>query len=106
MGENIADNGGVKEAYLAYEEWVKANGEEQRLPDLKYSPKQLFWISTANLWCTTQKTEYLKEHILTNVHAPPHFRVLGSLRNSELFSKDFECAVGSNMNPVHKCQVW
>lgn len=91
---------------MAYEKWVKDNGEEPRLPNLKYSPKQLFWISTANLWCTKMKTEFLEQQILTNVHAPPNFRVLGSLRNTELFAKDFECPLGSRMNPVHKCQVW
>ncbi|KAF2900310.1 hypothetical protein ILUMI_05875 [Ignelater luminosus] len=106
LGENIADNGGVKESYLAYEEWVKVNGEESRLPNLKYSPKQLFWISIANFWCKKIKTEALEQIIVTNVHAPPNFRILGSLSNSELFSTDFGCPVGSKMNPVHKCQVW
>ncbi|KAF2893715.1 hypothetical protein ILUMI_12459, partial [Ignelater luminosus] len=106
LRENIADNGGIREAYLAYEKWVKINGEEPRLPNLKYSPKQLFWISAANSWCTTMKPETLEQQILTNLHAPAKFRILGTLRNSELFSKDFECPVGSKMNPVHKCRVW
>ncbi|KAF2879707.1 hypothetical protein ILUMI_26457 [Ignelater luminosus] len=105
-GENVADNGGIKEAYLAYEKWVKENGEEARLPNLKYSPRQLFWISTANMWCSNMKTEFLEQQISTNVHPPSRFRVLGSVSNSKFFSKDFECPIGSKMNPVHKCQVW
>ncbi|KAF2893714.1 hypothetical protein ILUMI_12458, partial [Ignelater luminosus] len=106
LGENIADNGGIREAYLAYEKFVENHGEELRLPNLKYSSRQLFWISAANLWCNKMKPEYLEQHILTNVHAPGKFRVLGPLRNCEFFSKDFKCPVGSKMNPVHKCQVW
>ncbi|KAF2902340.1 hypothetical protein ILUMI_03845 [Ignelater luminosus] len=106
QGENIADNGGVKEAYLAYNSWAKRNGDESRLPGLQYTPRQLFWISTANLWCATQKTEFLQLQVLTDAHSPPNFRVLGPLRNTEYFSRDFKCPVGSNMNPVHKCQVW
>lgn len=51
QGENIADNGGVKESYIAYHRWVKKNGQEQKLPGLDYSPQQMFWISAGQTWC-------------------------------------------------------
>lgn len=34
------------------------------------------------------------------------FRVIGSLQNSEAFSKAYNCPVGSFMNPEKKCRIW
>ncbi|XP_056631851.1 neprilysin-2 isoform X2 [Diorhabda sublineata] len=106
QGENIADNGGIKEAYLAYNSWVKRHGQEPKLPGLKYTPNQMFWISAANSWCSKYRPESLKLRVLTGYHSPGRFRVLGPLRNSEYFRKDFKCPSGSNMNPNKKCTVW
>ena len=60
QGENIADNGGVKEAYRAYQQYVKDHGEESVLPVLGYSQAQLFWLSGASVWCSVQRPEGLK----------------------------------------------
>lgn len=106
QGENIADNGGIKEAYLAYNAWIKRNGPEQKLPGLNYTPKQLFWISVANCWCTKERIEYLALAIPTDEHSPARFRIIGPLSNFEDFSRDFNCPLGSKMNPQHKCRVW
>lgn len=49
LGENIADNGGLKAAYHAYELWADANPEEQPLPGLNLNQKQLFFIAFAQV---------------------------------------------------------
>ncbi|XP_037040793.1 neprilysin-2 isoform X2 [Bradysia coprophila] len=106
QGENIADNGGIKESYIAYKRWVEKNGPEPRLPGLDFSPQQLFWISAAQTWCSVYRTESMKMRITTGVHSPAQFRVLGPLSNMRDFASDFNCPEGSMMNPVKKCEVW
>lgn len=108
QGENIADNGGIKEAYRAYNAWVSRNEEEKLLPGLNYSQKQLFWVSAANVWCAKYRPQAMKLRVLTGVHSPDQFRVQGPFSNMKEFAKDFNCPVGSNMNPPteKKCKVW
>ena len=106
QGENIADNGGVKESYLAYQEWVKRNGPEPTLPGLNYTSTQLFWISAAHTWCSKDRPESLKNRIKLGAHSPGEFRVNGPFSNMPEFSKDFKCSVGNKMNPENRCSVW
>lgn len=107
LGENIADNGGVKIAYQAYDAWQRANPEEPRLPGFEsYTPKQLFWISYAHDYCIKYRPEIKKLLILTDVHTIPHYRIIGSISNRPEFSQDFNCPRNSAMNPELKCSVW
>ncbi|XP_033211544.1 neprilysin-2-like [Belonocnema kinseyi] len=104
--ENIGDNGGMRLSYLAYQNWVERNGPEPTLPGLSYSPSQLFWISSASMWCKKQTPEYLKDYITYDPHSPPEFRVIGTNSNRPEFTKDFHCPPGSAMNPDKKCSIW
>ncbi|KAJ8929212.1 hypothetical protein NQ314_018091 [Rhamnusium bicolor] len=106
QGENIADNGGIKEAYLAYDRWVERNGEEHHLPGLKYTGRQMFWVSAASIWCSKIRKEELQQLIVTDEHVPDKYRVIVPLSNMDYFAKDFKCPVGSKMNPEQKCRVW
>lgn len=106
QGENIADNGGIKEAYRAYQRFVKREGAEPVLPGLPMNQNQLFWLSAANTWCSKYRPKSLEQRIKTGAHSPGMFRVKGPFSNSREFSKDFQCKLGSGMNPVDKCEVW
>uniref|UniRef100_A0A3B4UQJ0 Membrane metalloendopeptidase like 1 n=1 Tax=Seriola dumerili TaxID=41447 RepID=A0A3B4UQJ0_SERDU len=106
LGENIADNGGVRQAYKAYLKWVEMKGEEPYLPGLDMDHKQLFFLNFAQVWCGAYRPEYASQSIKTDSHSPLEYRVLGSLQNFEAFSEAFQCQKGSPMNPELKCRVW
>lgn len=108
LGENIADNAGVKSAYYAYKNWTEQNGSEARLPGLKYNQQQLFWISFGQLWCSASKNYVIRNHIIASDHSPNEFRVNGPISNmpEHTFARDFDCSIGTKMNPRHKCIVW
>lgn len=106
LGENIADNGGIGQAYRAYQKYVKKNGEEKLLPGLDLNHKQLFFLNFAQVWCGTYRPEYAVNSIKTDVHSPGNFRIIGTLQNSPEFAEAFHCLKNSYMNPEKKCRVW
>ncbi|KAE8298237.1 Endothelin-converting enzyme 1 [Larimichthys crocea] len=106
LGENIADNGGLKAAYKAYVNWIKKNGEEATLPALGMTNHQLFFVGFAQVWCSVRTPESSHEGVITDPHSPSRFRVIGTISNSHEFSKHFGCKADSAMNPKHKCELW
>lgn len=105
QGENIADNGGIKQSYLAYVRWAKDH-PEPRLPGLDFTPQQMFWVSAGQIWCSVYREEAMKSRVTTGVHSPGQFRVIGPMGNTKEFADDFQCASGTTMNPTSKCAVW
>uniref|UniRef100_A0A670IJZ9 Membrane metalloendopeptidase like 1 n=1 Tax=Podarcis muralis TaxID=64176 RepID=A0A670IJZ9_PODMU len=106
LGENIADNGGVRQAYKAYLKWVAKEGQEPRLPGLDLTHNQLFFLNFAQVWCGSYRPEYASQSIKTDVHSPLKYRVMGSLQNFEAFSEVFHCKKGTAMHPTEKCRIW
>merc|ERR1719233_1511177 len=106
LGENIADNGGIKELFRAYERIVSKSGPEPILPGLGFSQRQLMWLSTARCNCKAQKPALLRHLVLTDTHSPRIFRVNGAFANMPEFARDWGCPAGSRMNPNKKCSVW
>uniref|UniRef100_H0VBC2 Neprilysin n=1 Tax=Cavia porcellus TaxID=10141 RepID=H0VBC2_CAVPO len=106
LGENIADNGGLGQAYRAYQNYIKKNGEEKLLPGLDLNHKQLFFLNFAQVWCGIYRPEYAVNSIKTDVHSPGNFRIIGTLQNSAEFSEAFNCQKNAYMNPEKKCRVW
>lgn len=107
-GENIADNGGLKQAYMAYQKWVAEKGPEPPLPGLGLSHPQLFFLNYAQIWCGSMNDKEAVRKLKTAVHSPGPVRVKGPLSNSPDFALAYSCPEGSPMNPPkeEKCRVW
>jgi len=109
LSENIADNGGLKLSYRAYEQHkAKSIGlnENLRLPGLPYSQDQLFFISFAYSWCNLETRNAMYYDLINDPHSPPRFRILGTMSNSVEFAQAFSCSSNAKMNPKIKCQLW
>ncbi|XP_013119319.1 membrane metallo-endopeptidase-like 1 [Stomoxys calcitrans] len=112
QSENIADNGGVRLAYEAYLRWYESafraneNMEDEKLPRLAYTGKQLFFISYAQIWCNDIHPALRNLQTSTDTHVPGKFRVIGPLSNFDEFAKEFNCAKGTKMNPDQQCSIY
>ncbi|XP_004523569.1 neprilysin-4 isoform X1 [Ceratitis capitata] len=109
QGENIADNGGLRQAFHAYKSWLRNNPQaaaDERLPGIEMTGEQLFFLNFGQVWCGAMRPEAVRNKLNTAIHSPGRFRVIGTLSNSRDFAREFKCPEGSPMNPVHKCSVW
>uniref|UniRef100_A0A3P9N4F1 Neprilysin n=1 Tax=Poecilia reticulata TaxID=8081 RepID=A0A3P9N4F1_POERE len=106
LGENIADNGGIRQAYQAYKKFVERNGEELPLPGIDLSHDQLFFLNFAQIWCGSYRPQQAVISIKMDIHSPVMYRVLGSLQNFPEFAKAFNCNKSSNMVSDNICRVF
>ncbi|KAK3828380.1 MAG: hypothetical protein J3Q66DRAFT_322513 [Benniella sp.] len=115
LGENIADNGGIRKAYWAwFERYLSdpqsAKHNNKRLQGLEeYSPEQMFFIQYARGWCTQPDPKNYKKALASD-HSPAKYRIIGVVQNSDEFANAFKCRSGTPMNPVKseksKCKLW
>lgn len=111
LGENIADNGGLRTAFRAYKNILKTEcgGIDTRLQGLeKLSGEKLFFIANAMVWCDLVRPEEKKFIIQYDPHSPSKYRINIPMSNMAEFSKVFKCPARSRMHPDRKktCALW
>jgi endothelin-converting enzyme/putative endopeptidase len=104
LGENTADNGGVRLATMALDELKKGG----KVPaDVNgFTPEQRLYLGFAQVWCQNSTEESLRMLAQVDPHSAARFRVLGPLSNTPEFGKAFSCKPGDAMMPVKTCRVW
>jgi putative endopeptidase len=109
QGENIADLGGVKIAYTAFQKALQRKPPAERNQKIDgLTPQQRFFVSFAQLWRANFRPEALRLLVKTNPHSPPKFRVLGPLSNLPDFAQAFHIPETSPMMrpAVDRVNIW
>jgi putative endopeptidase len=104
LGENIADLGGLKLAFAAYQ--ASRTGKPAEPPVAGFGPEQAFFVAYAQSWCTKTRPEAARLQARTGTHSPPRWRVNGPLSNLPAFSDAFQCKDGAAMVRAERCEVW
>jgi putative endopeptidase len=106
LGENTADNGGLRIAYMALLDTLAAEGKKIDDKIDGYSEAQRFFIGFAQVWCGNQTDQVARQLVLVDPHSPGKWRTNGSVQNFDEFGKAFGCKQGQPMYPVNSCRVW
>jgi predicted metalloendopeptidase len=102
LGENTADNGGVRVALMALMDTLK--GREDQVAG--FTPEQRFFLGFAQSFCENTAPEQVRLRSLTDPHSPGRFRVNGTVQNMPEFQKAFSCKAGQPMVSTNACRVW
>ncbi len=103
LGENSADNGGLRLAFMALMKTL--NGKEPPKID-GFTAEQRFFLSYGQIWCQNLTEQAARLQANTNPHSTGKFRVDGAVSNDPDFQKAFACHVGQPMVRNPACRVW
>jgi len=116
LGENTADNGGIRIAFQALQETIAADpdkalaGYSTDKPSTAekdgYTPAQRFFIGFGQVWCQNQTEQSARVLAKTDPHSTGEWRTNGTVQNFDEFGKAFGCKVGQPMMPTNSCRVW
>ena len=111
LGENTADNGGIRLALMALMarealSGLPAPATAEQKSEAHYTQQQQFFIAFAQNWCTNERPQFLRMLAQTDPHSPDAIRVRGVLVNMPQFARAFDCRQGQPMVPAKSCRVW
>ena len=106
LGENTADNGGLRLALMALREVLRSAPAEPQ-PQLEgFTPEQRLFLGFGQIWCENATDEVQRLQAQTDPHSLPRYRVNGVLVNMPEFQQAFHCAPTAPMVSQHACRVW
>ncbi|HUO25601.1 MAG TPA: M13 family metallopeptidase [Candidatus Aquilonibacter sp.] len=106
LGENTADNGGLRLSYIAFLADAKRKMIDMKSKQDGYTPLQQFFLGYGQNWCGETRPAAERLQVQTDPHSPRKFRVNGVVQNMPEFGESFGCKPGQPMMPVNACRVW
>jgi endothelin-converting enzyme/putative endopeptidase len=103
LGENTADLGGLRMAFLALMDSLK--GKEAAIVN-GFTPEQRFFLSYGQAFCQLQRPQMASMRAHTDPHSPPRYRTNGVVQNMPEFQKAFSCSAGKPMVAAPACRIW
>jgi putative endopeptidase len=103
LGENTADNGGVRLAYYAL---LESRGGAPGAPVDGFTPEQRFFLGFAQIACENRTEAMARMRAQTDPHSPGRYRVNGVVSNMPEFQRVFACRAGQPMVRQPGCRVW
>lgn len=67
-----------------------------------FTPEQRFFLGYAETWRLKHREEALRSRLMTDVHSPANYRILGPLANLPEFFEAFGCKDGDTMKRPDK----
>ncbi len=103
LGENVADNGGLRIALMAL---LGMPGVASAPKVDNFTPQQRLFLSFGQVWCENIREEAAVLQVRTDPHSPARYRVNGVMVNMPEFQQAFSCKAGQPMVSANACRVW
>lgn len=100
LGENIADQGGLRIAMTAFLDSQKKKGVDVKSEEAKidgFDPMQVFYLNFANVWANNIRDEEIRSLTIGDVHSLAKNRVNVAIRNLDTFFTTFGITDGDDM---------
>ena len=106
LGENIADIGGMRIGYLAWQHHLQQPGAKPEADLDGMTPPQQFFAAYAQSWCSSTRPETTRLRVQSDPHSPEEYRVNGIVENMPEFQQAFGCKAGQPMVSANRCSIW
>ncbi len=107
LGENTADNGGARIAFMALHNEIAKDPTGKVAQKIDgYTPDQRLFLGFGRVWCEKRRPEFQRMLVVSDPHSPGRYRIEGTVQNMPEFEQAWSCKAGQPMVSANACRVW